>query len=169
MRLIPIVTTLGSLAYAKESNKLDCKNLLPNDDVINKDGTIRPAYNSDLCAATTSLRNAAVLKWVNCEDIDGENYFGNFYYDFEEFAYDWHPDYQGVNETIKIGQIKSADHEDRCWTIRSANRATAKNSNIFLKKCDPELYKSRQSWSIGDGHILLANDVDDTGRMHKKF
>merc|ERR1719230_1600950 len=103
----------------------------------------------------------------------------NFTYDYGvfnttmEWENDEHPAYADDNSSIVesvTGVIRSNDHEDRCWTIANANKATSKSSVVFLKKCEPQRLIGRQMWNVMSGHILLADSNDPkTPSMNHKW
>ena len=61
-------------------------------------------------------------------------------------------------DRFPICTIKSNDHHDRCWTIKSLKKATSRSSPVYLKKCEPERLPGRQLWIIEEGQIMLVDD-----------
>ena len=143
---------------------------MPNEDVFNKDGTVRPKNNPSVCAATFK-RKAAVF-WVHCEMGNiNMNYYMNFTAEFhstmseeamwKSFSFNGVANYE-IPEHEEgrwpIYTIKSNDHHDRCWTIKSLKKATGRSSPVYLKKCEPERLVGRQLWVIEGGSIMLVDD-----------
>merc|ERR1712071_269847 len=130
---------------------------------INKDGTIRPYWKSELCAAykeesATEVKKERVF-WKNCEDAQKKGWK-------TKFAWDKVGENDGGfgGKARAFGRIKSTEHKNRCFSILNVDRARSRTSNIMMKKCKDNKEKDARQWfSVHGGNIML-ND----GKAAKK-
>ena len=147
------------------------KPIMPNEDVFNKDGTVRPKNNPSVCAATKSLKKKAAIFWVDCEMGKNMSYYMNFTAEFHStmseeamkasLSFNGEANYkipEREEDRFPICTIRSNDHHDRCWTIKSLKKATGRSSPVYLKKCEPERLVGRQLWVIEGGSIMLVDN-----------
>merc|ERR1711988_471074 len=160
-----------------EDKEYSCpKPIVQNAEVFNKDGTVRPYHNPTMCAATKSVRNNAAVFWINCEEGKMMGYYMNFTAEyhhnqladvsFEENEALYPTEDNSTMSDLWFYTIKSADHHDRCWTIKKAKQATSRSSVVYLKRCEPERLAGRQMWVVTGGHILLASETHDNFAMN---